>query len=288
MPPRTLLLAAGSQLGHDILRTWPEGSVIPLTHAQCDVTNSQHVRDAIAAHRPALVVNLAASHRVDELERDPAEALRVNAQGAWLVASAAAAAGAAVLWVSTDYVFSGAAGAPYREGDRTEPLNVYGVSKAAGERLVALANPRHLIVRSSGLYGVAGASGKGGNFVETMLRLARAGRPLRVVDDQVLGPTSTLDLARAIFILATAEVHGIVHVTNAGAISWHDFAARIFARCGLRADLTPVRSEEYGAPARRPPYSVLANERLSALGLPPLRGIDEALTDYLRAKGHIS
>jgi dTDP-4-dehydrorhamnose reductase len=288
MPPRTLLLGARSQLGHDILRTWPEGSVTPLGHDRCDVTDPAAVRAAIAAVHPDLVVSLAASHRVDEVEGDPAEALRVNAYGAWLVAREAAAAGAAVMWVSTDYVFAGDAGRPYTEEDVTGPVNAYGASKAAGERLIALANPRHTIVRSSGLYGVAGASGKGGNFVETMLRLAREGRPLRVVHDQVLGPTSTHDLARAMAALAGAELYGIVHATNQGAISWHDFAARIFELCNVAADLAPVASAEYGAPARRPACSVLANTRLAAAGLPSLPPIEDALRRYLAEKGHLS
>jgi dTDP-4-dehydrorhamnose reductase len=283
---RTLLLGARSQLGYDILRTWPAGTVTALGHADCDVTDPPAVQAAIAATRPDLVLNLAASHRVDEVERDPAEALRVNAYGAWVVARAAAAAGAAVLWVSTDYVFDGEARRPYPEDAPPRPLNAYGASKAAGERLVALANPQHYIVRSSGLYGVAGASGKGGNFVETMLRLARAGRPIRVVDDQVLAPTSTLDLAGALHAIAASARYGLWHVTNAGAVSWHEFAALIFALSGVRADLTPVSSAEYGAPARRPAYSVLDNSALRAAGLPALRPIAAALRAYLEEQGH--
>lgn len=284
---RTLLLGARSQLGHDMLRTWPEGSITPLAHAQCDVTDATAVRAAISAASPALVVSLAASHRVDEVERDPAEALRVNAYGAWVVARAAAEAGVAVMWVSTDYVFAGDAGRPYAEDDPTAPVNAYGASKAAGESLIRLANPRHVIIRSSGLYGIAGASGKGGNFVETMLRLAREGKPPRVVGDQVLGPTSTRDLAEAMRSIAQTGACGTYHVTNAGAISWHDFAALIFRLCGVRADLSPVTSDAYGAPARRPAYSVLANTRLAAAGLPPLRSVPEALHAYLKDKGHI-
>jgi dTDP-4-dehydrorhamnose reductase len=286
VPSPALLLGARSQLGHDLLRTWP-GTLVPLGHADCDVTDAAAVRSAVAAHRPRLVINLAASHRVDEVERDPADALRVNAFGAWNVATAAAEAGAAVVWVSTDYVFAGDRGRPYVEDDPTSPVNAYGVSKAAGERLVALANPRHVIVRSSGLYGVAGASGKGGNFVETMLRLAREGRPLRVVSDQVLGPTSTLDLAGALARVAASGSYGTWHLTNQGAISWHDFAALIFRLCAITADLSPVSSVEYDAPARRPAYSVLANDRATAAGLPPLPPVEHALAAYLRAKGYL-
>ncbi len=284
---RVLVLGARSQLGHDLVRSWPDAEVRALSHRDCDVTDPAAVRAAVEATRPHLVVNLAAAHRVDDLERDPTVAFHVNAYGAWLVARWAAAVDAAVLWVSTDYVFSGTARRPYREEDRPGPLNAYGASKAAGERLVALANPRHYIVRSSGLYGVAGASGKGGNFVETMLRLAREGRPLRVVNDQVLGPTATADLAAALVRLARTEAYGVCHITNAGTISWHDFAALIFRLTDTPAQLTPVSSAEYGAPAPRPAYSVLANDRLRAIGIPPLRPLEEALAAYLRAKGHL-
>ncbi len=284
---RVLLFGARSQLGYDLLRAWPNAEVRALSHGDCDVTDPAAVRTAVEATRPYLVVNLAAAHRVDELEREPTAAFHVNAYGAWLVARWAAAVGAAVLWVSTDYVFSGTARRPYREEDPLGPVNAYGASKAAGERLVALANPRHFIVRSSGLYGVVGASGKGGNFVETMLRLAREGRPLRVVNDQVLSPTATADLAAALVRLVGTEAFGLYHITNTGAVSWHDFAALIFQLTGTPARLTPVSSAEYGAPAPRPAFSVLANERLRALGLPPLPPVAAALAAYLRTKGYL-
>ena len=282
-----VLLGARSQLGHDVMRTWTRDTVTALGHAECDVTDVAAVRAALTTHRPNLVVNLAAAVRVDDIERDPAEALRTNAYGAWIVARGAADVGAAIMWVSTDYVFSGDARQPYREDDRVWPVNAYGASKAAGERLVALATPHHYIVRSSGLYGVAGSSGKGGNFVETMLRLARQGQPLRVVHDQVLAPTSTYDLARAMAALARSGKFGLYHAANQGEISWHDFAARIFSLSGIAADLTPVISAEYPTPARRPRYSVLDSSRLGGAGVAPLPSIENALQRYLREKSNL-
>ena len=286
--PRALLLGARAQLGHDLLRTWPADRVTALGRAECDVTDEGAVRAALAASRAALVINLAAHHRVDEIEGAPAEALRVNGHGAWVVARAAAEVGAAVMWVSSNYVSAGDRNTPYREDDPTAPPNAYGVSKVAGERLIALANPRHYVVRSAGLYGVAGSSGKGGNFVQTMLRLAREGRAIRVVDDEVLGMTSTLDLARAMAAIAEAECFGTYHITNAGEFSWYDFAVAIFRLAGLRPYLRPTTSAEYGAPARRPPYSVLANERLAGLGVPTLRPVEEALAEYLAKTGDLT
>jgi dTDP-4-dehydrorhamnose reductase len=167
-------------------------------------------------------------------------------------------------------------------------VNAYGRSKLEGERLAQAAGPEHVVVRSSGLYGVAGSSGKGGNFVETMLRMARAGQEIAVVDDQVLAPTYTADLAAAIArLLAASPPGGIYHLTNAGACSWFEFAHRIFALANLGPKLEPTTSAAYRAPARRPAHSVLANTRAAALGLPPLRPWSEALSAYLLAKGHI-
>ena len=148
-------------------------------------------------------------------------------------------------------------------------------------------NPRHYIVRSSSLFGIAGASGKGGNFVETMLRKAKAGEPLRVVDDQVSTPTLTYDLAGKLQELAASERYGLYHVTNSGQTSWRQFAARIFELTGLQPSLTPITSDELAAPAARPAYSVMENRALADAGLAQARSWEEALADYLREKGHL-
>ena len=153
--------------------------------------------------------------------------------------------------MSTDYVFGGGAARSLHEDAAPAPVNVYGESKLEGERLVRAAGPDHVVVRSSGLYGVAGSSGKGGNFVETMLRLAREGRDIAVVDDQVLAPTYTADLAEAITrLLAANPPGGIYHLTNAGACSWFDFARRIFRLCRPRAE--PRADDQRRLRRRRP------------------------------------
>jgi dTDP-4-dehydrorhamnose reductase len=169
---------------------------------------------------------------------------------------------------------------------------VYGASKLAGEVLVQNFCPRHYVIRTTGLYGVAGASGKGGNFVETMIRLGKSGNPVRVVDDQVMTPTATADLAAAIGGLLAREEkgaapYGLYHVTSAGQCSWHDFARTIFELSGLSVDLSPISSAESGSKARRPAFSVLGHGRWIGAGLPELRPWREALVDYLRAKGHV-
>jgi dTDP-4-dehydrorhamnose reductase len=287
-----LLIGAGGQLGSDLQKALPAASLIPLKRADLDVTDSAAVDRALAAHVPAWVINTAAFHRVDDIEKDEQgeaqRAFAVNAVATWRLATACARRGARLLHLSTDYVFGGGPPGPYGEDAPPAPLSVYGASKLAGEHLIRQAGPRHVVVRSSGLYGVAGSAGKGGNFVETMLRVAGEGKPLRVVEDQVSTPTYTLDLAEAIARLVAADPPGgVYHLTNAGECSWFEFARRIFALCGRTAQLTPTTSAEYKAPAARPPHSVLRNARAAALGLPPLRPWPEALQAYLHAKGHL-
>jgi dTDP-4-dehydrorhamnose reductase len=290
-----LLVGAGGQLGRDLTKSLPEvlpaAALIPLERADLDVTDPAAVARVLDAHAPAWVVSTAAFHRVDDIEKDERGeaqlAFAVNAVAARGLAVACTRRGARLLHLSTDYVFGGGPPGPYAEDAPTAPLSVYGVSKLAGELLIRQEGAQHVIVRSSGLYGVAGSAGKGGNFVETMLRLAEAGKDIKVVNDQVLAPTYTADLAGAIARLVGADPPGgIYHLTNAGECSWFEFAQRIFALCGRTPRLAPTTSAEFNAAARRPPYSVLRNARALALGLPPMRPWADALGDYLRAKGH--
>jgi dTDP-4-dehydrorhamnose reductase len=286
---RILLLGASGQLGSDLVcRLGAVGLVAP-ARAALDVTDGTAVARAVAELRPALIINATAFHRVDDIESDPAPAFAVNAVAVHRLARIAERHQARLVHFSTDYVFGGAGPGPFTEDAAPAPVNAYGVSKLAGEQCVRNAGPRHLIIRSSGLYGLAGSRGKGGNFVETMLRLARENKPLRVVDDQVLAPTYTADLAEGVVrLLAVDPPGGIYHLTNAGACSWLEFAKRTFALCGLSPDIAATTSEAFGTPARRPANSVLANARTAELGLAPLRPWPEALHAYLRAKGHLA
>jgi len=282
-----VLTGATGQLGTDLVTALAGRKVVALAHQALDVTDATAVERALDDAAPAVVLNTAAWHRVDDIERDPAPAFTVNAVAVHHLARACARRGVRLVHFSTDYVFGGGGPGPHTEDARPAPLSAYGASKLAGEHLVQQASPRHLVVRSAGLYGMAGSSGKGGNFVETMLRLARDGKPIRVVDDQVLTPTYTADLAEAVArLLAANPPGGVYHLTNAGACSWFAFARRIFDLVGLTPDLQPTTSAAFGAPAPRPPNSVLADTRLAALGIPPLRPWPEALAAYLTAKGH--
>jgi len=284
---RALLIGSKGQLGSDLRRVW-SGDLIALSHEELDVCDREQAASVIARERPELVINCAAYHRVDECETQVERSFQVNGVGAKYVADAAREAGAAVMWISTDYVFDGEKDAPYLETDLPRPLSVYGTSKLAGEHLVRQSNPKHYVVRSSSLFGVAGASGKGGNFVETMINKAKEGQPLRVVADQTSSPTMTYDLAQKLQELAATERYGLYHVTNSGQVSWHDFASKIFELCGLSPSMTPISTDELNAPARRPRFSVMENVALRAAGIEQARPWEEALEAYLREKGHLT
>jgi dTDP-4-dehydrorhamnose reductase len=246
-----------------------------------DVRDAQAVAAAVRAARPDVVVNATAYNKVDAAETETVEALAVNAGGPRHLARAAREAGALMVHVSTDYVFDGVKGAPYDEDDPPHPLSAYGVSKLAGEMLVAASGAPFLIVRTSAVFAAGGSRGKGGSFVERILARARAGEPLRVVDDQVLSPTYAPDLAAAIVALAETGARGLFHVTGSGSTSWHAFAVAALRHAGVDAAVQAVKARDYAAPAARPAYSVLSNRRYLSLGLPAVRGWEAALADLL-------
>jgi dTDP-4-dehydrorhamnose reductase len=284
---KTLLIGARGQLGTDIRATWPADGLVPLTSDDLDVTDRDAVFAEISGHRPDVVLNTSAFHNVDVCEDEADRAFAVNAIAPKYLADACAEHGAALVHLSTDYVFSGDARRAYSETDAPDPINVYGASKAAGEQIIRQRLERHYIVRGSGLFGVAGAAGKGGNFVETMLRLAREGKPIKVVDDQTLSPTYTRDLAGKLLEVVHSGSFGTYHITGSGESSWFEFARAIFEEMGLKPDVSATTSATFAAKARRPRYSVLANDALVAAGLAPMRHWREALRDYLVAKGHV-
>jgi dTDP-4-dehydrorhamnose reductase len=285
---RVLIIGGRGQLGTDLVDVMSDWTVIPTTRAELDVCDFAGTRGKIADIQPELVVNTSAFLRVDDCEEEAEQAFLVNAHAVRNLAHACAQQDCALVHFSTDYVFGGDRHVPYTERDLPAPLGVYGASKLAGEHFAQAYCPRHFVVRTCGLYGVAGSSGKGGNFVETMLRLAREGKPIRVVADQVLTPTYTRDLAMKVKELVHGRAYGLYHITNSSSCSWFEFAAKIFELAGFRADLAPTTTAAFAARAMRPAYSVLAHTRLLAAGLEDMRPWHAALEDYLRAKGHVA
>jgi dTDP-4-dehydrorhamnose reductase len=281
---RILLIGYRGQLGSDLQKAFAGEELVLTTQEQMRVEDAAQVDALIGQARPDLIINCAAFHRVDDCEDCAARAFEVNVLGVRNVALAAARVDAALVHFSTDYVFDRPRRTPYAETDLPCPKCLYGVSKLAGEFLLLSTWPKHFVLRVSGLYGYAGSREKGTNFVEMMIGLARQGKPIRVVDDQVLTPTSTMDVARAVRILAGTDCYGLYHLTNTGECSWHEFAQAIFEYADLRPDLTPVTSAAFPTRAKRPNYSVLDNRRLRDAGFTDLPDWHEALQQYIAGR----
>jgi len=279
------VLGSQGQLGRDLLAVLP-ADTLALTRADIDLDNPETVTSWFATHRPSVFINCSAYNLVDKAESESEVAFRVNAWGPYALAKACRAAGVRFVHVSTDYVFGldEDRTTPLAETDAPGPVSIYGLSKLNGEHLVRMVDPTALVIRTCGLYGLHGSGGKGGNFVETMLRVAGQGKPLRVVADQHCMPTFAVDLAWMIRDLIAKSCTGLVHAVNDGATTWHNFAAEIFRLAGTSVDLTPIATAEYPTPARRPKYSVLSTAKLQAMGISP-RPWREALSEYLALRG---
>ena len=279
---KTAVIGAKGQLGSDLCARLA-GDVTGLDLPELDVRQPERVTAALAEIRPDVVINCAALTNVDACEDRIDQALAVNALGAAHVAQAAERVGAAVVYISTDYVFGEDTRRrqPYTEDDPAGPISVYGATKLTGEHLTAIASTRWTIVRTCGLYGLAGAAGKGGNFVETMLRLAAEDKPLRVVSDQRVSPTSTWELAGTITELIEVGPCGLLHVAASDSCSWHEFAQAILDRERPGVAVEPIRSDQYKVRAKRPALSALASLRLAEVGIAPCRLWSEMLHEYL-------
>jgi dTDP-4-dehydrorhamnose reductase len=276
---RVAVLGGFGQLGREIVRVLGDRA-IALSRGDADLVGASQLVAKLDAVRPDLVVNCAAYNFVDLAEYEPQTASAVNADGVRNLATWCRDRQAPLLHVSTDYVFGADAmrSTPYRETDPPGPVSVYGRSKLAGEDAVREVCPEHWIVRTCGLYGPNPA--RKGNFVETMLRLARERPELRIVNDQRCTPTSTTDLAPALTAIIESAPFGTYHATNSGDCTWYEFAMAIFQAAGLSPRVTPIPSSEFPAKAQRPRYSVLNCEKLAATGI-TLRPWTEAVREYL-------
>ena len=295
MSERCLLVLGGEgQLGRALAEsTAPAGwRIVTLGRGEADITQADGIARAIEAHNPAVVVNAAAYTAVDKAESDAGTAIRINRDGAGIVARAAAAAKLPVIHVSTDYVFDGQAGRAWREDDAIAPLSVYGASKAAGEAAIRQATARHVILRTSWVFGTHGQ-----NFVKTMLRLGAERPELRIIDDQIGRPTYAGDLAQTITAIAVhlidgapANGFGTFHFAGADAVTWFGFAQAIFAEASRRGGphpvLLPIPTAQYPTPAKRPANSVLDCSKLKSVydiqPRPWRDGLGECLDHLLR------
>ncbi|MCO6437409.1 MAG: dTDP-4-dehydrorhamnose reductase [Phycisphaerae bacterium] len=280
------VIGSAGQVGQEFRKVLSPTQWIPLTRADLDITDAASVERCLSSMDADVIINLAAFHDVNGCEDDGNRAFAVNALGALNVARAAAVGGRKIVYFSSDYVFGQQSNRkePYLEDDIVGPVNVYGVSKVAGEQCVRMTAENHLIVRSSSLFGAV-TSKKGWTFPEMILRKAKAGDPLKVVNDQYMSPTYTLDLVRTVIQLLQRGATGTVHVANADGCTWYDFATATLELAGVKHAIEPVSSAAFPSRARRPVYSRLDSGRIDDLGVNGLRHWRDALGAYLEEKG---
>ncbi len=281
---RVALIGANGQLGCDITRVLNGSDLISLAHSDIEITDFKLMADVLSEHKPDIVINTAAYHRVDDCETNLEKAFSVNALGARNLALYSKENKICLMHISTDYVFDGKKTSPYVESDLPDPLNAYGVSKLAGEHFVRSITDEHFIVRTSGLYGIHKCRAKGGNFIDTMVKLSQEQDVIRVVDDEVLTPTYTLDVAYQIRELIETGAYGTYHITNQDQCSWYEFASKIFELMDIQVNLERITADEFRSPARRPSYSVLENKALKDIGIDRMRDWDDALNAYLQKR----
>ena len=286
---KCLVIGADGQLGSELCRIIPPNELVALTIKDIDVTDQLLTRQVLARHRPEVVINTAAYTAVDAAESHQAAAQLVNETGARNVAEACLAIEAALVQISTDYVFNGdkPPGQAYTEDDRPEPRSFYGKTKLAGEQWVTQTLKKHYIVRSAGLYGIVGSLGKGGrNFVDAIVEKASRHETPRIVADEFASPTYARDLAEKIGQLIRTDQYGLYHIVNRGQCSWYEFGAQVLALIGSEISPRQIGRSELGTKAHRPINSALASVRLKPIGLSELRPWLEALRAYLAEKGY--
>ena len=275
---KILLTGRTGQVGSELVELLqPLGEVLATDRSELDLADADAIRRVLRERRPQVIVNPAAYTAVDKAETEEALAVRINGEAPGVMAEEAKRLGALLVHYSTDYVFDGAAERPYREDDAVAPLGAYGRTKLEGEKRIRGSGCRHLIVRTAWVYG------RGGNFVRAIVRQARLGNALRVVNDQFGAPTWARDIARVTQQLIRAGAHGTVHVSAAGRASWYEVAREVLRLTGLQVEVRPVSTAEYGARAPRPRYSVLDNGRLRSLGVPLIGDWRESLALHLQS-----
>ncbi|MFA5014109.1 MAG: dTDP-4-dehydrorhamnose reductase [Actinomycetota bacterium] len=284
------LIGVNGQLGTDIKSHFVKKG-IKLTGlvglADINVSDYKTSENTIKSIDPDLVINTAAFHDVDLCEDEAHSAFEVNVMGVRNLSIICNEMDIPLMHFSTDYIFDGKKKEPYTENDCAAPLSLYGISKLAGEQVMRYLLDKYYIIRLSGLYGHAGSAGKGNtNFVEQMIKMSEKEKEIKVVNDQVLTPTSTIDVAEKLFELIQTGKYGIYHMTNTGSCSWYEFACEIFKLMKLPAKIFPTTTEEFGAKARRPEYSVLDNLNLRKVGLADLRSWKEALREYIESRNN--
>jgi dTDP-4-dehydrorhamnose reductase len=283
---RVVVFGSSGQLGVELCAELSRRGyeVRGFARAALDISDGERVERALAEFDPWAVFNAAAYNQVDVAEREPLAAYQANGLGARNMAIACRQNDARLVHFSTDYVFDGTLGRPYLETDPTHPTGAYAVSKLAGELYIQAYLDRPVIVRTSGVFGPGGLRTARGNFPELMLRLAREGKPIRVVEDHVASPTYAPPLASRSIDVLERDLTGIFHIGGGQPVSWFEYARLIFEKAGIAADLTPTDEREYRTAARRPKYSALENARLREAGIAAMPPLAEAVESYMVAR----
>jgi dTDP-4-dehydrorhamnose reductase len=281
------IIGPNGQLGSDLVKVFAKAKwrVIPITHTEMSVENLEDVSSALKGAQTDWVINTAAFHKVDECEKDSQKAWEINTHGVKNVATVARDLGMRSVFISSDYVYSGNKGSGYSERDPVSPVNAYGHSKAGGEVVTLAASEKNLVVRIASVFGAAGSSGKGGNFVETIINKAKDSDPLSVVDDIVMSPTYTVDAAQKILELLNRDQSGIFNATNSGSTTWFGFAQEILKQTKLQTELDSSKTD-WESPLKRPKNSSLDISKIETLSTHSPDWSD-GLSRYLKEKGHI-
>jgi dTDP-4-dehydrorhamnose reductase len=281
-----LITGGGGQLASDLEEQLRERCQVSAPgRVELDITDQAALDRTFERIEPAVVFNCAAFHNVEVCEREEDRSFEVNARAVKRLAERCAGAGAGLVHLSTNYVFAGDRDTPYSELDQPSPRSIYAISKLAGEHAALAYCPHALVVRGSGLYGRHGSASKGGNFVQRMTKRAREQGALKMVADQRLTPTYTADLAQALIVAVERDVPGLLHVTNSGSCSWHDFTLAIMEIAGIDVPVEPVQTVRPPGGADRPLNGVLSSERALEAGVPSLRSWRAALEDYMASAG---
>jgi len=278
-----VILGSTGQLGAEFVDLLGK-DCIGFSRQSADLANPDAMEQSICSAKPEGVINCAAYNMVDKAEDHPLDAFETNSWGPKQLAGICQRHGWKLIHFSTDHVFSGNRKKPWLENDFTVPANTYGLSKLAGEEWVRKTNNNSFIVRTCGLYGSRGRGGKGGNFVETMLRLAKGNYPIRVVSDQICNPSSAKEVAQATIQLVEHWQPGTYHLANSGTCSWHEFASTIMEIAGMDVRVEAIASSEFGSRACRPKYSALSSRWSGENAFPALRTWRDALADYLKMR----
>ena len=282
---KVVVTGANGQLGADVCTYFKAqgAEVFPLTHTDADITDEAALNKLLTDIKPDVVINTVAYHHVEQCENNPDIARAVNATAVSKLAELGAKQHFRLIHISTDYVFDGEKNSPYIERDAVNPLNVYGQTKAEGEKLVMKASPQHAVVRTSALYGTEPCRAKGGlNFIRLMLKLSKEKDKLQVVNNEFVSPTNTYALAAQLYKIATTpNANGIFHATSEGQCSWYDFANEIFKLTHTSIPVEAVAAANFSK-IKRPAYSVLENARLKELGINVMPHWRESLQEYLK------